>query len=248
VPGIPGSIETGQLIQAIQERVFDALDAAVDHTVALGERSAKRLAPVRKISYSEGRSKKRRLTRAEVASLPMGRSLSKPIRFSTQQRGMPLFTTARRGRQILEAPEVVENERGFYQLKDQSQTSFLDRRGRAELEERGRTTMSTPMGVNLATGKIITRKPTTAIFSQAGKTTLGGRLRGEIRGFMEPVSNGVVTGWVLSPTPYARFVEFPTSRTAEQPYMRPTLKVMKRPFIAAVYRELKRRGFRPEPR
>jgi hypothetical protein len=248
VANIPGTIETGQLIERIQTRVYEGLDAAVDHTIHVGEGHAKRLAPVRKISYSEGRAKKRQLARAEVASLPTGRSLSRPVTFSTQQRGRPLFTSTRRSKQILEAPEVEEDESGFWRLKDRDSQSFLDWRGRAELKELGRTTHATPVGVNLATGKIITRRPTSAIFSQGGKSTLGGRLRGEIRGFLEPVKGGIVTGWLNSPTPYARFVEFPTSRTAEQPYMRPTLKFLKPIFVKAVYRELKKRGFNPMPR
>jgi len=67
------------------------------------------------------------------------------------------------------------------------------------------------------------------IAARAGRTTalykgrIGGRLRGELR-LTPPETRGKVT-WVYveSPTPYAGFQEFGTSRHRSQPFLRPAL-------------------------
>jgi HK97 gp10 family phage protein len=54
------------------------------------------------------------------------------------------------------------------------------------------------------------------------RTYLGGRLRSEI--YAEPASGGpVFIATVLSPTPYAKYVEFGTRHNRAQPYLRPAL-------------------------
>lgn len=71
-----------------------------------------------------------------------------------------------------------------------------------------------------------------ANFSSHGGTTLGGRLRGEIH--VEPARGGG-TSWVarvVSPTRYAKYVEFGTRHSRAQPYIRPALAQVRESFRA----------------
>lgn len=244
---ISGQLDVATLVREIEGQINAALYNAVEHTISLGERHAKRLAPVRKVTeITKRRGRPRALSNAEIASLPA--SIRRGAE-AIKRGGGNYYTMGRRSQQSIEAPEVVTPKEGevipahqregyrrgqrFF-LKEPGQASFLTSRGRAELMEVGRTQ---ERGRNM-----------TAIYTHGGESTLGGRLRGEITAEMDTrMRRGSIIGRVISPTPYARYVEFPTSRTEAQPYMRPALKAMKRPFIAAVYRELKRHGFRPEP-
>lgn len=67
-------------------------------------------------------------------------------------------------------------------------------------------------------------------------TQLGGRLRREIHVTdVEPIKGG----WrvqLISPTPYAIYVEFPTTHNRAQPYMLPALRYEKRRFVRRVAR------------
>jgi len=69
-----------------------------------------------------------------------------------------------------------------------------------------------------------------ANFTGPGGTTLGGRLRGEIH--MVP-AEGSGPRWVakvVSPTRYAKYVEFGTRHSRAQPYMRPALAQVRESF------------------
>lgn len=238
---IPGSIETGELIRRLEEEIFEELDAAVDETIELGMRHAKRLAPVRKVSYIDRNRQTRSLSRAEVARLP---ALIRQSAQAIQRRGGSVLTTVRRSRQSVEAPELNFDELGERAtgLKTASVAKDLTYRGRAELRiaQRSRAVTEPP-----GNGRRLTRSAAFVSGSGANRvTTLGGRLRGEIETIPPTLRAGRITGWVISPTEYAKYVEFPTSRTAAQPYMRPTLKYLKRPFVAKVTRNLRRIGTR----
>lgn len=71
-----------------------------------------------------------------------------------------------------------------------------------------------------------------ANFKSAGGTTLGGRLRGEIHSV--PVEGGGTkwTAKVVSPTRYAKYVEFGTRHARAQPYLRPALAQVRSSFRA----------------
>jgi HK97 gp10 family phage protein len=56
-----------------------------------------------------------------------------------------------------------------------------------------------------------------------GDVTLGGRLRDEIHRTGTRMTSQTISGWVVSPTPYAKYQEWGTSRHRPQPYMRPAL-------------------------
>lgn len=219
------------LVDTIVESILEAVDEGVYDAAELGERHAKRLAPVRKVAYVERQAVTRELSTAEIRRGRRG------------SRGFSgLRTTVRRSQGYLSAPEVVEDA-GRYRLKNREDESFLSGRGRAELR-RGETTggaiftstRTQEFKINQR-GKI--RKYTRIVHTQ----TLGGRLRGEIK--IDVISSAAETGIarvdIVSPTPYAIYVEFPTSRTAEQPYMRPTLAYLRDKLVRKVAARLKQR-------
>lgn len=71
---------------------------------------------------------------------------------------------------------------------------------------------------------------------------LGGRLRGEIRWEAATVQGSLIQGWVVSPTEYARFQEFGTSRNRPHPYLRPALYEAKSYFPRMVRSAIKDRA------
>ncbi len=75
----------------------------------------------------------------------------------------------------------------------------------------------------LKTGRAAFRSP-------GGRSTLGGRLRGEIH--VRPPKGGgpVWVAKVVSPTPYAKYVEFGTRHSRAQPYLRPALAQVRESF------------------
>lgn len=56
-----------------------------------------------------------------------------------------------------------------------------------------------------------------------GKAYLGGRLRSEITSSATEGGGLVFSARVISPTPYAKYVEYGTRRSRAQPYLRPAL-------------------------
>lgn len=95
-----------------------------------------------------------------------------------------------------------------------------------QLARPGRLRIATPLTsrgrYELRTGRANFRGP--------GGATLGGRLRGEIH--VQPAEGGG-TRWVakvVSPTPYAKYVEFGTRHNRAQPYLRPALNQVRESF------------------
>lgn len=238
MPSFTSELEVKALAERVYQRILAAAEEAVSETVERGTKYAKRLAPVRKVSFTTRNATPRLLTAVERRKLPsfVTRDLSR-----TQIASLKTTDSRRRAQQELPAPEIVEERptvtrggqvvvskrvagTGFFRLAEPSNKRLLSSRGHDEL---GR------------------RDANSAIYQHAGKatagegrTTLGGRLRGEITS--QPVSRrgGRIRYDIISPTRYAKFVEFPTTRTAAQPYMRPTLAAMKRPFVDKMRRNL----------
>lgn len=97
-----------------------------------------------------------------------------------------------------------------------------------QLSERGRLKTSVPL---TSRGRYELRSGR-AVFRSASGSTLGGRLRGEIH-TVHAESGG--TRWVarvVSPTPYAKYVEFGTRHNRAQPYLRPALEQVRESFRA----------------
>ena len=272
-----GSMDVPGLVKNIHRIILEAADDAVDETTDIGVRMAKRLAPRRKVSYEERRAKTRDLTRAEIRRLPgFVRGAPRTAGGQFAAGPLPkLRTTTRQKTQYLDAPEVEELDGGF-RLKNRvagqkfpsGDETFLTGRGIAELREAGRHEPYVEPGrlsaKDLYSGRLVATPDkliagTSAIYTQRVKyqqrgtikenarTTLGGRLRGEIYGRMHSNTGGKIVYYIVSPTPYARFVELPTSRTAEQPYLRPTVKALRGPFKRKVFDKLKDAGLNPHP-
>lgn len=110
--------------------------------------------------------------------------------------------------------------------------------------------LSGPVGLgrHIETGKVvlvggtgIRGKNASAVY----QGRLGGRLRGEIYFVPARPSGGdLLKAWIISPTPYARYVEFGTRRSRKQPYMRPALYHVRQNFRDGLRAALGRSGRR----
>ncbi len=85
-----------------------------------------------------------------------------------------------------------------------------------------------------------------ANFGSGKAMTVGGRLRGEI--FVRPakLSGSKAEAWVISPTPYAKYMEFGTRHNRAHPFLRPALEESRNDIVAAVkagIAEASRKGF-----
>jgi len=70
---------------------------------------------------------------------------------------------------------------------------------------------------------------------EGGEVTVGGRLRGEI--FATRVTrtgNGLAEVMVISPTPYAKYMEFGTRHNRAHPYLRPALEESRGDVVAQI--------------
>lgn len=97
-----------------------------------------------------------------------------------------------------------------------------------QLNRRGQLRFHTPL---TARGRY-ELKVGRAAFRGPGGVTLGGRLRGEIHMVAAEGGGPRWTARVVSPTPYAKYVEFGTRHNRAQPYMRPTLEQVRESFRA----------------
>jgi HK97 gp10 family phage protein len=125
--------------------------------------------------------------------------------------------------QLREADIRLVNEFGHLQ---KGVKSHLTARGRYELanaRKRGTISRTDIAGRAVAEG---------------GETRLGGRLRSEIAALPVTVEGSQVTGRVISPTPYAKYVEFGTHHAPAQPYMRPAANIARRRFRQTLQRTL----------
>lgn len=73
---------------------------------------------------------------------------------------------------------------------------------------------------------------------EGSAVTVGGRLRGEIRALKPSGSGDVLEAWVISPTPYAKYMEFGTRHNRAHPYLRPALEESHEDIRSLVSREV----------
>jgi hypothetical protein len=251
-------MEVGQdFVQAASD-IFDAISEGVDDTVTFGVKVAKRHAPVRKVTKYGGRATVRDLTSAEIRELPgsVRQGITRAGYFrGTKQRPQ---VTVRRSLAGSQNPSFRINGRikrspeGFREISIDKQGKahavnplfggMLDARGRYEkLHGLRRRSIYSPDLESLEMAATRDRRGASGRAVSVPHATLGGRLRGEIYGEMRGGGGGIVEGAVVSPTEYARYVEFPTSRTAAQPYMRPARSAMEKHLPKAITRSMKRR-------
>lgn len=249
-------------MKRLENAIVEACNRAIEYTIGIGEKHAKKRAPVRKVTRQGSRARTRALTTAEVADLPerVSRGLI-PGTNRSAVTGRELMTTTRRGSAGFLDPVIRVGGRsgtlkgasgeagsarevdvsvdyfsgfgsrrmklaGLEPNKEEGTRGLLSGRGLAELRGAGR--------------KISTKNPDAVYLNKGGdRFTLGGRLRDEITTIMVSSSAPIIEYRLISPTEYAIYVEFPTSRTAAQPYLRPARDMMKLILVRAIERELK---------
>lgn len=96
-----------------------------------------------------------------------------------------------------------------------------------ELIESGRLKVSRPL---TSRGHYELRSGRADFINPNGASTLGGRLRGEIRVDPAQGSGPVWVARVVSPTPYAKYQERGTRHNRAHPYMRPALAQVRESF------------------
>ena len=128
-----------------------------------------------------------------------------------------------------------------FRLEDPFAHMQLTGRGRAELRRKEQQLSVFDQAKFLA-GR---SKGTTAL-SKNPASIYEGRLGGRLKGEMyvqraQPEDNGFA-GYVVSPTPYAKYVEFGTRYAAAQPYLRPALDTIETRYHDDMVRALQRAG------
>lgn len=242
----------------VQFAIIEALTTAVDTTLHLGTIIAKKHAPVRKVTVRGGRPHVRDLTDTEIAALPesVRRGIS-PLDGTFLRTGLRPQTTVRRSGAGFMRPRLriggktheMPQEEGSLarEVSEDPFTGerFLVNQGR-DTHGRANVAALTGAGAHELHGNVrtATAKNPDAVFSRGGQATLGGRLRSEIYATRAKSTGGYIEGELISPTEYAEYVEFPTSRTAAQPYMRPAREEMKPILVREAKRELVRVGGR----
>jgi len=241
---------SAESMRSIENGIYDALDEAVSNTLAYGETFAKRKAPVRKVTRRGVPARTRELTQGEIAELPdfarkglnpvTGRSIrtGELPRTTTRIAGAArLVPTARiRGKTYKLGGEtgrdVRYTESGEPKMRNERFAQLLSSRGNYELRS----------GRGVYTRQLTAMVGTT--LRHAERSTLGGRLRGEINSKITSFATrgGIAEGILESPTEYAQYVEFPTSRTAAQPYIRPAREAMRPRLIRNIELEMRRVG------
>lgn len=222
----------------IENAILSAVEDALDRTIAHGVRVAKKHAPVRKVTKG-GHQVTRALSDVEIAELPdfVKKGLN-PVSGNFLRTGLRPRRVTRRSLAGFLQPNVpfrnarkvdIDRTTGAFSMADQRMNSHLSARGRYDLET-GRGVFIRRHTAIRETDRFNPRTAKTERLQRIEHSytaTLGGRLRGEIYGTMFGGNRGgVMHGEVRSPTEYARYVEFPTSRTAAQPYMRPARAAM----------------------
>ena len=253
----------------VELAIYQALGEAVERTIAYGERVAKKHAPVRKVTRRGGRPQTRELDDVEIADLPeearkglnpitnryiqtgeRPRVVTKRSLAGYQKPGTVIAGRTRKGGHGGRAREVlIDRNTGERTMRNPAMADLLSSRGRRELEG-GRNESGTNLdGVYIKRftydERTKRRDPRTGKTTEHSRirhgyrATLGGRLRDQITSRLMKVGP-ITEGLVESPTEYARYVEFPTSRTAAQPYMRPARTAMQERLPKEIERSLVR--------
>jgi hypothetical protein len=257
-----------QVYGEIKAVVINTLEDVGD----LGVTHAKRLAPVRKVFFSGRRAVKRDLNRAEIAALPRsirqalvpntarfgpnaahpGAKIQTTVVRSGASRFAPVIRLAKGERGVrfpASARDVVRDEfTGQYRLASPENGELLTSRGRYELSHAG--PIASEGGLKPGQrGSVAPREPESR--GGTSERTLGGTLRREIGSSWIDLAGPRFVIQIESPeggqgrsAAYSRYVELPTSRTAAQPYLRPTLQYLKRPLVQHLKRNLSALGRR----
>lgn len=149
-------------------------------------------------------------------------------------------------KEVKEAREISERaqELGYGRGKTFDMEPEAEIRGGRELTRGGRLRSKRAGRALTARGRYELRSGRAAYTDAKGVTTLGGRLRKEIRTEGPTRDGTLITAQVISPTYYAKYQEFGTRHHRASPYMRPAmLKLVtsyRREIVKAINRANKR--------
>ncbi len=207
-------------------RVMSRVTAAVNETIAEVTADAKERAPVRKIfKGSAGRTRLQSIEEAASEAATRSRLGLAPGRVQTQS--SPAARVHGFGpRRLLDRPALPAFDVGSRRFRGPSGRFLSPAAFSAQQPVHGRLRFSTPTTsrgrYEIRTGR--------ANISLGGRTFVGGRLKSEIGAQAAEASQHLITGHVISPTPYAKYVEFGTRHNRAQPYLRPALAAQRTKF------------------
>lgn len=215
-------------IAAIMDRVQAGVTAAVEATAKAIADDAKSRAPVRKI-FAGDRGRATLQSVEEVAAETALRSrlgLSPgPVR---TQRTPAARVHGFGPRRLLASPILPAFDPRAHRFRG-AQGAFTSRANFRQTQP-GQLRFDTPL---TARGRYEVKTGRANITLGAGKSYVGGRLRSEI--YATPAAGSVrITAKVVSPTPYAKYVEFGTRHNRAQPYLRPAVAAQRDAFRARV--------------
>jgi HK97 gp10 family phage protein len=168
---------------------------------------------------------------------------SNGIRVSGDFRRVSIHATT--GRVMMgNAPAISETGQTFVQRGADTENRLLNRHGRYALQQMNTMIEKAKKNRKLSVRDIRRaierdssienrmaaglKRPRFGVFmTSGGQLQLGGRLKHEIHRGDVQVSGGLYFGEVISPTEYAKYQEYGTSRHRAQPYMRPALYEMR---------------------
>lgn len=213
--------------EAIAQQIFDAAVGALGEGALMIEASAKQKAPVRRLFSEDGQRTRYKsigeiqADRALRAQLGLGPEASRgPHRARTAIGKRPPVRWHQRTLPAAEAHlEAYEEEMASRKAGAVPTMTMLSRRGAYEVRTKR------------------------AVATTWKHRYLGGRLRGEISATAPQVSGRTAEAWVISPTPYAKYMEFGTRHNAAYPFLRPAADESREAIvsrIAAAVREASR--------
>lgn len=219
---------------AIYERRAPKIRRAVIETVRAVTEDARQRAPVRKVfAGSRGRASLQSIEEAAAETAVRSRMGLAPGPVRTQR--TPAASVHAFGpRRLLSSPRLPAFDVASSRFRSERGRFISPAAFRATQPLRGTLQFETKLS---ARGRY-ELKSGRANVMVGGKTYLGGRLRSEIRA-VQASGDPVFSGAIMSPTPYAKYVEFGTRHNRAQPYLRPALAAQREAFKERLQRAIR---------
>lgn len=212
-------------IGGVAQAILEAASAALGDGAKVVEARARNLAPIRHI-FAEDRYT---IRFKKVSEIERDRSIRATLGLSFEgspenprprtirarpadaygRRPTPKWRERRMGVAQQHAADYA-HEQTARKLGLGAQPTALDRRGAYEVRSRR------------------------AAFLRWGHSYVGGRLRGEIFSTGAVIRGRRAEAWVISPTPYARYMEFGTRHNAAHPFLRPAAEESRGEVVALI--------------
>lgn len=192
---------------AITEQIFNAAVAALGEGAVVVETRAKQKAPVRRLFADGGYNVRFK----SIGEIEADRGLRAQLGLGPERSRGP-----HRARTTIGARPPVH----WHERRVSSANALL---AQYEAEMTSRKAGNVPVATMLTRQGAYEVRTKRAAFTTFQHRAIGGRLRGEIYATAPSVSGGRAEAWVISPTPYAKYMEFGTRHAAAHPFLRPAL-------------------------